>query len=83
MDKLPKSEKIFYAVLLLIFILCWVAMIWDRATSEDLNRFQQVYMHNGNEIYVDTETNVMYFKRYDGMSIMTDADGKPLIWEGN
>lgn len=37
-------------------------------------------------IYVHTETRVMYIA-YDtpysmGLSVMLDADGKPLLWEG-
>lgn len=40
-----------------------------------------------NDVYVDEETGVMYFYRKQGYSggltVMVDADGKPLIWEGN
>lgn len=41
----------------------------------------------GNDVYVDKETGVMYFFRKQGygggLTVMVDADGKPLIWEGN
>lgn len=40
-----------------------------------------------NDVYVDKETGVMYFYRKKvnsgGLTVMVDADGKPLIWEGN
>lgn len=40
-----------------------------------------------NDVYVDEETGVMYFYRKKGYSggltVMVDAAGKPLIWEGN
>lgn len=38
------------------------------------------------KIYVDTETRVMYavysFSNAATMTIMVDAEGKPLLWEG-
>lgn len=38
------------------------------------------------KIVVDKETGVMYFmldiSRGGGITVMVDADGKPLIWEG-
>ena len=34
-------------------------------------------------IYVDTETRVMYMVGYEsGLTVMVDAEGKPLLWEG-
>lgn len=36
----------------------------------------------GNEVYVDKETGVMYLY-CGGLTVMVDADGKPLIWEEN
>lgn len=40
---------------------------------------------NGNRMFiiVDTETKVMYMIRGGGgITVMLDADGKPLLWEG-
>lgn len=35
------------------------------------------------EIYVDNLTGIQYLKTYQGgMCVMVDAEGKPLIWEG-
>lgn len=35
------------------------------------------------EIYVDTLTGVQYIQLKDhGVCVMVDAEGKPLIWEG-
>lgn len=45
-------------------------------------RFLLVLKEGENRIYVDTETGVMYLYG-NGLTVMVDADGKPLIWEGN
>ena len=39
-------------------------------------------------IIVDTETNVMYLRvnantAFNGITVLLDTDGKPLLWEGN
>lgn len=54
--------------------------------QEETGRFKIVISEYSERVYVDTETGVMYFYHSDiyngGMSVMLDADGKPLIWEG-
>lgn len=46
-------------------------------------RFQKVEdsLYDG-EIYVDTETKVMYWSLGYGLTVLLDAEGKPLLWEG-
>ena len=49
------------------------------------NRFESVWYDHDSEIFVDTETGVMYFY-YDGynvggLTVMVDAEGNPLIWD--
>lgn len=55
--------------------------------NENNKRFRKVYSAFSNAIYVDSETNVMYFWHYGGYSggltVMVDENGKPLIWEGS
>lgn len=54
---------------------------------ENNERFRKVYSAFSNAIYVDSETNVMYYWHCDGYSggltVMVDENGKPLIWEGS
>lgn len=54
---------------------------------ENNGRFRKVYSDFTNSIYVDSETNVMYFWHHGGYSggltVMVDENGKPLIWEGS
>lgn len=84
---------------LLTLVLCSCGVI-DVETSETEKtvdeikneRFRGIVMsqHNGGSqfeaIYIDTETNVMYFFAKNGygagMCVMVDAEGKPLIYEG-
>lgn len=55
--------------------------------NENNERFRKVYSDFSHSIYVDSETNVMYFWHCGGYSggltVMVDENGKPLIWEGS
>lgn len=61
--------------------------IESNAEYENNGRFRKVYSGFSNGIYVDSETNVMYFWHSGGYSggltVMVDENGKPLIWEGS
>lgn len=56
------------------------------AVNTPQQRFQRVIRDEGSPInvYVDTETNVMYLIRNSagGICVMVDADGNPLLWDG-
>ena len=73
-------------VLVLIFALagCTGASS-DNETTYD--RFIKVYSDYSNCIYVDSETNVMYFWHSGGysggLSVMLDKNGDPLLWGGD
>lgn len=53
---------------------------------ENNGRFRKVYADFLNVIYVDSETNVMYFWHTGGYSggltAMVNENGQPLIWKG-
>ena len=53
---------------------------------ENTERFRKVYAEFSNIIYVDSETNVMYFWHSGGSSggltVMVNENGQPLIWKG-
>ena len=53
---------------------------------ENNGRFRKVYADFLNVIYVDSETNVMYFWHTGGYSggltVMVNENGQPLIWKG-
>lgn len=72
--------------LVLIFALagCAGTSSENEATSD---RFIKVYSEYSNCIYVDSETNVMYFWHSGvysgGLSVMLDENGDPLLWEGD
>lgn len=54
--------------------------------NENNGRFRKVYAEYRNTIYVDSETNVMYFWHTGGYSggltVMVNENGQPLIWKG-
>lgn len=54
--------------------------------DENSERFRKVYSEYPNTIYVDSETNVMYFWHTGGYSggltVMVNENGQPLIWKG-
>lgn len=49
---------------------------------ENNGRFRKVYGEYPNTIYVDSETNVMYFWHSGGLTVMVNENGQPLIWKG-
>lgn len=57
----------------------------DHPIKENTDRFIKVYSNFTNKIFVDTETNVLYFWHCGGysggLSVMLDENGKPLLWE--
>ena len=84
------------AVILLIMICCFMFVGCSRKndviiTTELDSRFKIINDTNDGfgyfQIIVDTETGVMYLFRGEGyrggLTVMVDADGKPLIYEGD
>ena len=53
---------------------------------ENTGRFRKVYAEFSDIIYVDSETNVMYFWHSGGYSggltVMVNENKQPLIWKG-
>lgn len=83
------------AIILLIMICCFMLVGCGRkndvtTTTELDRRFKIINDTNDGlgycNIIVDTETGVMYLFRgagyRGGLAVMLDADGKPLIYEG-
>lgn len=58
----------------------------EHENDENNGRFRKVYTEYRNTIYVDSETNVMYFWHTGGYSggltVMVNENGQPLIWKG-
>lgn len=80
-------KKILCLILIVITMLTCVGCSNDDNEIITDNRFITVeygFDDKGNaiRIVVDTETNVMYFTYQTGITVMLDADGKPLLWEG-
>lgn len=96
-DKIFAATCVFLMVLLIALIAFRVATAVDsyRSVSKTATvveysqqRFQRVIRDEGSPInvYVDTETNVMYAVRSSGSAggicVMVDAVGNPLLWDG-
>ena len=81
-------KKFISLVLALVLIFALVGCTGassDNETTSD--RFVRVYSEYSSCIYVDSETNVMYFWHSGvysgGLSVMLDENGDPLLWEGD
>lgn len=94
-DKIFAATCVLLVVLLIALLAVCVATAVDSCKSVSKTatvveysqqRFQRVIRDEGSPInvYVDTETNVMYAVRSSagGICVMVDADGKPLLWDG-
>lgn len=73
-------------ILMLTCVGCSGGKIADKNKDSLSGRFYTVAdgNHDGDpvKIIIDRETNVMYLKHWYGITVMFDADGKPLLWEG-
>lgn len=81
-------KKLISLVLVLVLIFALVGCTGassDNETTSD--RFVRVYSEYSSCIYVDSETNVMYFWHNGvysgGLSVMLDENGDPLLWKGD
>lgn len=77
--------------ILLVLVMAVTMLVGCASTPivEDVqtdDRFVVVVEQGSNVVYADTETGVMYYfhkRGYGGgLSVMVDADGNPLIWDG-
>lgn len=76
------------AIVLILLMLAGCAKV-ERASKNpvDISRFMMVEQNNIWRIVVDRETKVMYavsLGNYNNgtFTLLVDADGKPLLWEG-
>ena len=81
-------KKLISLVLALILIFALVGCTGTSSDNETTyDRFIKVYSDYSNCIYVDSETNVMYFWHSGGysggLSVMLDENGDPLLWGGD
>lgn len=79
-------KKIIYLISVLMIVLIFVRCSGQKTDNmETTDRFIKVYSDFTNAIYVDKETNVLYFWHSGGyaggLSVMLDENGKPLLWE--
>lgn len=84
-------KKIVCLCLVLIIVFSFIGCSKQKSdntesdNTETTDRFIEVYSDLTNKIFVDTETNVLYFWHCGGysggLSVMVDEHGKPLLWE--
>ena len=81
-----KNLFVITIILTMIILLgCGVNSLSGKNIDVETKRIKKVYGSPYEQIFVDTETNVMYL--YEGlgygggMTVMLDKDGKPLLWE--
>ena len=81
-------KKFISLVLALVLIFALTGCTGASSDNETISdRFVRVYSEYSSCIYVDSETNVMYFWHSGvysgGLSVMLDENGDPLLWEGD
>ena len=81
-------KKLISLVLALVLIFALAGCNGTSSENETTShRFIKVFSEYSNCIYVDSETNVMYFWHSGGysggLSVMLDENGDPLLWEGD
>ena len=79
-------KKIVCLGLVLMIVLAFIGCSEQKLDNmETTTRFIVVYSDFTNKIFVDKETNVLYFWHCGGysggLSVMMDENGRPLLWE--
>lgn len=79
-----KKLLISIGVIVLIILLSWI--LKDIAITDSIgsyDRFIEVHDEGRFEVHCDRYTGVMYMRTKDeGLTVMLDKDGKPLLYEG-
>lgn len=70
-------------VIIMLVVLLSVSMCGCNEAEAGNRRLWILDSGTMGEIYVDNLTGVQYLRTYrGGVCVMVDADGRPLIWEG-
>lgn len=72
-------KKIFILLLLCVFLTGCTAV---SSYLDYEGRLVTIHTNAFYNIMVDTQTRVCYFKYASGLSVMLDADGSPILYEG-
>lgn len=78
------KKKILFILLLLIMpvmLLCGCGVSEEAETNGGADRFKEISYENCS-VYIDKETKVMYLSVKRGLTVMLNADGTPMLWEG-
>ena len=89
-DILEIMLRIFLMAILILFAFLFAVGIKALAeqteikveTKED-DRFEIIQEWTNNFVFYDKETKVQYYYIYDGVTVLLDEDGKPLLYEGD
>jgi len=83
---MKKIKLLFFCMLFIISLSgCISSPDNNVIRREEHNRFISIYLGHNDYIYVDKETKVQYLSVTSGgtgIEVMVDADGKPLLYEG-
>ena len=87
-----------FAIILMVLVVCIIvlgikASIQDteyikqyeaeiKVESKEDDRFEIIQEWTNNFVFYDKETKVQYYYIYDGVTVLLDKDGKPLLYEG-
>lgn len=83
-------EKIMIGIVLILSVLIIIVIFncvksaiirVDRMETED--RFEKIQEWPSNFVMYDKETKVQYYVTIGGITVLVDADGKPLLYEGD
>ena len=71
------------AIIIMLIVVLTVAICGCNKAEASNHRMRSLDGNLFYEIYVDDLTGVQYLRTsYGGLCVMVDAEGKPLIWEG-
>lgn len=83
-------KKVIGIVLILIIMLVALTGCTSEGQAYSSDRFKKILDEGTYEMICDTKTKVLYlqstigggYQGYGGLTLLVDADGKPLLYEG-
>lgn len=83
-------KKVIGIILIIVISLVILTGCTSQSSAVTEERFKVILDENSYEIICDTETKVLYLqsirgyfdKGYGGLTVLVDAEGKPLLYQG-
>lgn len=75
-------KKVFKSILLIGLMIFTTLILCGCEMNDNGSRFKKIKNYLDGFLFYDTETGVEYILKDRGITVLLDADGKPIIYKG-